>query len=219
MAVSLVAAANLLVEMLNESIKGDAFGNITATKERYKRTEVEYYCVVTDAAIARRLILDKDGRMKDFMTTSSVAHGADIPTHIGDVDSIYFTVTGGEYAGVQPADIVDFKRIQIDNLNPQALPLTPKAAVMGDRLFNNGSGQVAGGAASVVLTASYAVLVINLSACVSPDEMMRAVVLGGFAMAIQKDGHKSGAAAVAQNMYQAELKVQGVGQMQVPQAA
>src|SRR5262245_24340828 len=110
MAIQIVQVSNLAVEILNASQPGAAYGAIVS--ERFKPDEVSNAILAGDAATCRWICNTRGhGRRKDFLTGSGIglAHGAQLPTRIGPLETIVFAITGGEYAGtvILPAEWPD----------------------------------------------------------------------------------------------------------------
>lgn len=213
MSVSLTVAKKLVTNVLNEN-DVTTYGTLT-NPERYVDGEVTDACLSADAAICRAIIeTPGHGRRKDFLTSATVAHGAQIATHVGPVESIIFAVTGGAYAGTRAGNPAGKDEIERDNRNPLALTLIEPAYYLeGDTVYHNAAGLVAGGASSVTVTAAYCTFTLT-SACQSSDEMERAVVLAAVALLIGKDGHHTAAAAGFEAQYRQEMANLGVAGVQ-----
>lgn len=218
MSVSLSTARSLVTEILNESHPDSGYGVLVG--RRYKAQEIIDAVIASDAMTAMLYIKSKD-RQAAFTTSSTVASGGQIPSHIGDIIAFVATVSGGIWTGTQPLVMTDFEAVMNDNRNPQGLShVGPKGALMGEILFHTGVGVVAGGASSMSVTVYYLTFTLNASVCQSPDEALWLVVAGALAILFLKDGNKTGASQQAYTLRLSEAKMLGlVGQGQMAEAA
>jgi hypothetical protein len=225
MATTVAQVRELIVEILNESDPGSAFGSISG--ERYKSDEITRAILLTDAAIVGSICADIDnGRRIGYLTTASgVANGAILTTMIGPVESVLFVVTGGSMAGTHPGEekpLSYSKALSQENRNPQGLTLIDPLYILdGKVIYHNGAAIVAGGASGVSVNVVYCAFTFNASATSiqSPDEAARAVAFGALSILFPKDGHKVSAGDSFEGKYRSELRGLGINPAELPQAA
>jgi hypothetical protein len=206
MAVSLTLAKALVVEALNESTKGEAYGTISATKERFKSQEVTDAILAADArAVTAGLETPGWGHRRAFTTSGTVAHLGQVPDHVGPVMSVTVDGKGASVPGLPDPKA----KIERDRANPQTLTLLERFFFIDDNdvLFHSGT----------TATVYYCTFTMT-AACQSPDELLRAVVEGALAILFSKDGHKTGAATDAEQRFQLELRASGIGTGAMAQA-
>jgi hypothetical protein len=210
---------NAMVELANASQPSSGYGTIAS--ERFKSGEFDFWIRAADVAVfAEILEAQQNGRRVGALTQSAIAHGGTIPTHVGPIDSVYFQVTGGQFAGTRGARMLpmaELARLENDNRNPDANPLvTPAAIVENNTVFHNAAALIAGGAAAASLFVKYATLTYSAAgtALQSPDEAIYAVAARALDMIIQKDGQRTGAGSSFYAISQRELASLGAAEQE-----
>lgn len=214
--VSLTQVSNVAVEILNASQPASAYGTIVS--ERFKAGECNDVILFGDASTVHWILKTRGhGRRKDFLTGSSsgIAHGAQLASRVGPLETIVFVVTGGEYAGtIFPVEWPDdeFHRRELARENRNVLAeseIEPHYIISGGTLFHNAAALVAGGASSVSVNSTWCQFVLS-GACQAPDEFVRADALAALAILMQKDGNRVSSANLFETMYRGEMAGLGV---------
>lgn len=215
MSVAIADIQFFAVEILNASQPTSSYGTISS--EKYKAGEFDFAIRLADLAIAKQYALD-EGRRASFLTTATVAHAGQLPSRIGSIDSIFFTVTGGPYAGARGPKFLpvsELSYLEDQNRNPQSNPyIKPFVILENNTLFHTGGGMVAGGASGVTVTVRYATVSYSSGGTniQSPDESARAVACAALAILVTKDGQRVSAGSLYENMYHGEMKGLGFAQ-------
>ena len=224
MAVAFTYLEDIAAETLAATVPSGSYGDVSSG--RWKAGEIIPPMRLVDLAIARQILNNpNDGRRSAFLTTSTVAHGGVIPTHIAPIDAIYMTITGGVYAGTRAVELWPLSKLnelEDENRNPQTNPyIAPHAIVENLMLFHKAAGVVAGGASAAMLTVRYPILTNNDSSTniLSPDEAAMAIVYGALRLHMQKDGQRAASAGLFHAMYLSELKGLGVSAPDLDQVA
>lgn len=215
MAIVLATARSEVYGSLNAAT---VFGTLDDT-ERWTQEEVDAAILNADGDVIRAICDNPmHGARRVFLTSSNVAHAGQIPAHLGPIDSVVFTITGGAYAGTRAGE---FQRngIEEDNLNPLGLTrIPPRYYIEGDILYHNATGLIAAGA-SVVTVAVYYCAYTRSGACQAPDEFYDAVKAGAMRALVNKEGVYAEAQSVWGNMYAAMLQAIRSGAMSVAEMA
>src|SRR6185503_3340099 len=162
MAVSITQVENFAVEILNASQPGSPYGTIVS--RRFKDGEAKDSILLGDASTVRSFLNERGhGRRKDFLTGSAtgLAHGAQLATRIGPLETIVFAITSGEYAGtVLPIEWADTKsnrqELLQENRNVTAEELIePHYIISGSTIFHNAAGLILAGASVVSVNATW----------------------------------------------------------------
>jgi hypothetical protein len=228
MAVTIALAEDSVVEMLVLSISSDAFGTITTSmSEHFKSDEIKEALRRVDAANVGFICQTKGhSRRASYLTTQAVTtSGTELTSRAGDLDSVVFAITGGLYATEVMAEEMplDYKPFLMqENLNPQALTkLTPKYILDGNKVFHNRLGLVAGGATSIVVTASFPAFTYDgaSTSLQSPDEFLLPITYGTCEFLMAKDGYKITAAGFFGSKQEKALAALGIGGEVLRQAA
>ncbi len=212
MAVAFTYLEDIAAETLAATVPSGSYGDVSSG--RWKAGELIPPMRLVDLAIARQILNNpNDGRRSAFLTTSTVAHGGVIPTHVSPIDAIYMTITGSHpYVGTRAVELWALSKLnelEDENRNPQANPyIAPHAILENLTVFHNAAGIVAGGASAATLTVRYPTLTNNDSSTniLSPDEAAMAIVYGALRLHMQKDGMRVSSASLYHSMYLAELK-------------
>lgn len=195
------------------TVRSEVYGSLNAATafgsnddpERWTQEEIDAAILNADGDIIRAICDNPmHGARRAFLTSSNVLHGGQIPAHLGPIDSVIFTVTGGLYAGTRDAE---FNRIAIeeDNRNPSGLTsIPPRYYVEGDILYHNGAGLIAGGASAVTVAVYYCIYA-RTSACQAPDEFFDVEKVGAMSKLVNKEGVYADAQSVWGGMYAAML--------------
>jgi len=226
MALSITQIEALIVEILNASQPGSAYGAIVS--RRFKDGELKDVIVAGDTSVVRSILNTRGhGRRKDFMTgsASGLAHGAQLATRCGPIEAITFVITSGKYAGtVFPQEWGDTNEnrleLEQDIRNPLNNPFVfPTFILSGDTIFHNGAGLIRGGASVVSVAATWCNFAQIANTCQAPDEFLRPVALAAIAIAVQKDGQRTNAGQMFHAMYSAEMQERDVPGAEIPQEA
>jgi hypothetical protein len=224
MAVSFAELEDIAVEALNASQPSSTYGDVNSG--RFKAGEITPPMRLIDLSIARQILNNpNDGRRAAYLTTSNIAHGAAIPTHISPLDAIYMTITGGQYAGTRAVELWPLSKLnelEDENRNPQANPfISPHAIIENNTVFHNAAAIVAGGASGVTVTLRYPTLThaSGGSNIQSPDEFAWAIVNGALSLLVAKDGQRISAANHFEQVYLQEMKMLQVSAPELGQIA
>lgn len=213
MAVTVASIRQAAVAELAESEAG-SFGTHSTNRVRYDDSEIERIIYFVDGEVAG-LILASPGngyRNGFFATTAVTTSGTTLPAHIGEVESVVFAITGGEFASEVMGERMPMSymtRLMHENRNPQGLTLiTPKYIQDNDTFFHNRAGLLAAGASVVTVTVKYCTFtgVIAGTNIQSPDAFANAILKGALAILYGKDGWKTDAAQASEGQYQNALK-------------
>lgn len=215
---------NACVELVNASTPGNAYGAVGGLgSEKFKSGEFDFWIRAADVSVYGQILKAQgEGRRVGALTTSVVAHGSTIPTHVGPIDAVFMTVTGGYYAGTRVPEQAPPMQIEDENRNPQSNPaIKPHFFIEGNTVFHNGTGLVAGGASAATLTVRYATLTYSSggTSLQSPDEAVMAVAALALEMLITKDGQRTSAGGLYAGTYRFEMTRLGMPEQQQEQAA
>lgn len=201
---------NACVELLNQSQPSSSYGTISS--ERFKSGEFDFWIRAADVAVYGAILSAQgEGRRVGALTQSAIAHGATIPTHVGPIDAVYFTITGGRFNGTRGATLWPISKLgelENENRNPESNPLIePHAIVENNTVFHNAAALIAGGASGVSFFVRYATLTYSSGGTTlqSPDEAIYGVAARTLAMLVQKDGQRTGAGSTFYTISKNEL--------------
>lgn len=227
MAITIASIRQAIVAELAESEAG-SFGTHSANRVRYDDSEIERIIWFIDGEVLGIVLAKPNGYRNAFLTTQAVTtSGTTLSSHIGEVESVVFAITGGEFAGEvmgQRMPSSYMAKLMHENRNPQGLTLlTPKYIQDNDTIFHNRAGLLLGGASVVTVTAKYATLTGAISGTniQSPDAFAGAILKGALAVLYGKDGWKTDAANMAERQYQNALQqlIPGAEVSPLPMAA
>lgn len=223
MGASIASLKLLCIELYNASDPSLGLGIISPNTEWVKSLEFEQYLILSDASIAN-LICQKKGfaARRPFITgtQAGIANGALLGNAVGPVETITFTVTGGPWAGTHPGAMprgVDLDQklseIMIENRNVTLnSEIEPHWIQDGQHIWHNAAGLVLGGASAVSLSATFAVVTLNLAATTAlcGDEWSEAIVYGALSTKFTMDGQKVEAAMSFHARQQSKLAALGI---------
>lgn len=206
------------------TMRSEVYGSLNAANtygslddnQRWTQGEVDDAILNADAEVIRAICDNPThGARRTFLTSSNVAHGGQIPAHLGPIDSVIFTITGGAYAGTRVGDF-QRKGIEEDNRNPLSLTLIPpRYFIEGDILYHNATGLVSAGASAVTVAVYYCTY-SRTAACQAPDEMYHAVKAGAMSTLVNKEGRYPDAQGVWGGQFAAMLQSIRAGAMSIP---
>jgi hypothetical protein len=196
MAVDITKVLNQAASILNAS--PGAYGTII--DPRRPPDEITRAILNADLAVVTAICKSKNnGYRASFFTIGSLAHGAQIPPHVGAIGAV---TIGGKPATYAPPGEIDVERD-----NPLGVEYPPHFAEVEDKIFHNGAGN-----ASV----PYCNPVLGL-ACQSPDCYYRAVLFGALGEIFPKSGHKVGAGSYYESNFQFMLQMIEAGEENLPE--
>jgi hypothetical protein len=227
MGAAFTALSPICIELVNGSDPSVGLGVLSSNQEWLKALEFYPLFVLSDAKVARMICNTKGlGARKTFLTGSQTAitNGAQLNASIGEVEDIQFVVTGGKWAGTQPAGLPRgstlaemLRELSIENRNVTANPeIPPHYVQIGSTIHHNRAALLAGGASAVSVNATYCEFTINFSAtsCQCPGEYSRLIAIDALAAYFAKDGQKVQAASYFNSLAEAEMATLGIATKQ-----
>lgn len=165
----------------------------TASDPRFATAEIQDVLISVDLDNATIICKDPDnGRRVLFLTTVPLATITSqttpakllLPTHVGPIEAVEFAITGGDFNGftlqASPSPN-DEGVITWENRNPNALALYPRFTADGNSLYVNAPGMIAGGATSITVNITAAML-NRTGALQCPEEMEDMDIVGAAAV-------------------------------------
>lgn len=232
MGAAFTSLSPICIELVNASDPSVGLGILSSTQEWTKALEFYPLFVLADAKCARMICNVKGlGARKTFLTgsQSAITTGAQLSASVGPVEDIQFVVTGGKWAGTQPADLPRgrnlsemMRELAIENRNVTANPeIPPHYIQVGSTIHHNRAALLAGGASTVSVNATFCQFTINFAAtsCQCPDEYARPIAADALAMYFAKDGMKVQAASYFKGIADAEYAALGIPTEQLRVAA
>jgi broad specificity phosphatase PhoE len=198
MAIDLTATGKEAADLMNAL---DTAANTYNDDDWNNQAKIEETAIDVDGAIVA-LILETEGhgRREAFKSTVSVAHGAMVPTHLGDISVAISSKAASRCKSVQYIE-----RLRANN----AGFTTIRAKYVLDE--NNVLWHTGIGNASVTLFNYTRGVVLQ-----APDEYKPAIVCGIVAIRMGKDGEKTGAAGYYNSLYQNYLAMISQGAKSLP---
>jgi hypothetical protein len=198
MAIDLTSTGKEAADLLNAL---DASANTYNDDDWNPQGKIEETALDVDGVIAA-LICETEGhgRRESFKSTSSVAHGAMVPSHLGDIS----VAIGGKAAERKKS----VQWIERRRTNAASFTLIKPAYVLDE---NNVLWHTGAGSASVTYF-NYA----RGAALQSPDEYRPAIVAGIVSIRLGKDGEKTGAASYYNGLFQSYLQMIAAGAKALP---
>lgn len=204
MPVVLADVAKLVIQQMNLN---NAYSSSTNERRMYS-TGVADEILAVDRQIVEAICNNRfHPRRKDFLTglASAVAHGAQLASRLGEIESVDFVITGGIWSGTRRATLASIEQIEWERLNPRTKTLLePHYFLDGDTLYHNEAGFEQVGGVSVSVNVSYCVLPSE-SVCNAPSEFKAAEVDGALARLFNVEGEAPESGQLYGQFYEAEL--------------
>jgi len=188
----------------------NTYSSTPTDTERFPGTETLDATLDADGQVVKAFLQNAgDGRRSGFLTSTSLAYGAEVPSHLGQLESV--TIAGDLAIPSLPLRV----RLDRNSVLPTAAapgPFVPKYYLAGNQIFHNGTNLLFGTTLAVVTYADYT----RSSICQAPSEYTAAVVALAVAMLIVKNGGRSDAGSYYRQLGMGYLVDIARGEMSLP---
>lgn len=186
----------------------DSYTSTPASNSHLFTNQLRDAILAVDGNVVRAICESGNhGRRRDYIVSVALAHGAQIPSHVGPIDAV--RIAGLAATPWDPRDI------EMERVNALGVPLQPHFAVDNARIYHNGTVASFGVSTADLDHCAYA-MDTSGSLCQAPVEYADAVLCGTLEYLFGVEGDDVAAANLYGRTFQMYLQMIKGGAMNIP---